>query len=239
MSTPHTAPTPIHWNAFKTFVPPSVRARLRPFVVGTADRLYALVGERPGMRSRPALYVNDEGILKLRPDLSAKLHQNPAVFAIEAGLILQFYRGGIHLDVGCGLRKVTASAIGIDVAAISGPFLASGVNIVTTADRLDAFSDESVDFISCIHSFEHYANPKAVVREWLRVLKPGGRIGIIVPDRRGVIPEREVSTAHEFDYDEQALRAVVTDVAPHCNVLALGTLQNGWSIDLVMEKPLR
>ncbi|MCA1583661.1 MAG: class I SAM-dependent methyltransferase [Acidobacteria bacterium] len=225
-------------RSLKSFVPGFLRAPLRLLVAGTADRLYSLAGEVPVRQLRPALYVNDEGVLKLRPDLSAQLHQNPAIFAVESGAILQFFQGGVHLDVGCGIRKVTASAIGIDVTDGSGPFVARSVNVVTSADNLYLFRDETIDFISCIHSFEHYDNPKDVLREWLRVLKVGGRIGIVVPDRHGLIPDIQLSTAHKFDYDGPRFRALLTECCGGCTIqiLALDTLNNGWSIDLVLEK---
>ena len=137
----------------KTLVPGFLRSPLRSLVRETADRLYNLTGEVSAPQLRPALYVNDEGVLKLRPDLSAKLHQNPAIFAVESGVILQFSRGGVHLDVGCGIRKITASAIGIDIEHASGPFVAMGVNVVTRADILCVFKDETIELISCIRSF--------------------------------------------------------------------------------------
>lgn len=223
-------------TSLKRFVPGILRAPLRFVFMDTADRLYGLAGAAPGRQLQPALYVNDEGVLKLRPDLSAKLHQNPAVFAVESGAILQFFRGGVHLDVGCGIRKITASAIGIDLSAGSGPFVAGTVNVVTSADNLYLFKDETIDFISCVHSFEHYDNPADVLREWLRVLRVGGRLGIVVPDRHGFIPDVQLSTAHKFDYDAPALRALVAEFGAVCTVLALDTLNNGWSIDLVLEK---
>lgn len=203
-------------------------------MTSAADRLYYLGGQGP--RLTPALYVNDDGVLKLRPDLTARLHQNPAIFAVESGAILQFATPGVHLDIGCGLRKITANAIGVDVDAGSGPFLAGSVNVVTTADNLYPFRDESVAFISCIHSFEHYDEPQNVLREWLRVLKVGGRIGIVVPDRHGMIPDLKLSTAHFFDYDAESLSALADTFDNRFTVLALDTLKNGWSIDMVLEK---
>ena len=47
-----------------------------------------------------------------------------------------------------------------------------------------AYPDESVDEIRASHILEHFpqAEEQKIVNEWVRVLKPGGRIRISVPD---------------------------------------------------------
>lgn len=225
--------TGVKWS--KRLLPAVLRHQLRLLAKRTGNRLLHLAGQNPAVQ-QPAFFVNRGGILKLRPDLAARMHQNPSVFAVEAGTILQFYRGGVHLDIGCGSRKITAAAIGIDITDGSAPYVVGGVNVVTSADNLYPFKDDAIDFISCIHSFEHYDNPKAVLKEWLRVLKVAGRIGIVVPARNGLIPDKDLLGAHKFDYDARALEALVSEFGGSYKILALDTLQNGWSIDLVIEK---
>lgn len=44
-------------------------------------------------------------------------------------------------------------------------------------------ANESYDFVFSSHSLEHIANPLKAVKEWLRVIKPGGHIIIIVPEK--------------------------------------------------------
>lgn len=185
---------------------------------------------------QPALYINSTGSLKLRPDISAKLHQTPMTYIVETACIMHYYKEGIHLDIGCGSRKITASAIGVDINDDPSQFLAGTVNIITQADDLHCFSDGAVDFISSIHSFEHYANPREVLLEWYRVLKIGGRICIVVPDKDGVIPDKEILKDHKHDYDTKALEDMVHEFGNCFKILAINTLQNGWSIDLIIEK---
>jgi len=72
--------------------------------------------------------INSEGTLKLYPEFSKVLHINPWQFAIESASILPYYKGGIHLDIGCGTRKITASAIGVDMCDTSAEPI---INIVT------------------------------------------------------------------------------------------------------------
>jgi SAM-dependent methyltransferase len=46
------------------------------------------------------------------------------------------------------------------------------------------FHDHSLDYVASSHVLEHVANPVAAFAEWYRVLKPGGLIYLVVPDRR-------------------------------------------------------
>jgi len=96
------------------------------------------------------------------------------------------------------------------------------------------FADCSVDFISAI-----YTEPKKVLNEWHRVLKVGGHIGIIVPSRKGLVPDKEAigppPWGHAFDYNVDMLQALVADM-DGLEVKEIDTLGNGWSINFVLRK---
>jgi SAM-dependent methyltransferase len=51
------------------------------------------------------------------------------------------------------------------------------------ADRLSAFADESQDFVIASHVLEHLANPLAMLVDIHRVLRPGGLLVLLLPDR--------------------------------------------------------
>jgi SAM-dependent methyltransferase len=55
------------------------------------------------------------------------------------------------------------------------------VNLDT--NRLSAFADQSQDFVIASHVLEHLANPLAVFVDIYRVLKPGGLLALLLPDR--------------------------------------------------------
>lgn len=59
-----------------------------------------------------------------------------------------------------------------------------GFQYIKEAIDLNNIVDESYDFVLSCHSLEHVANPLLALREWMRVLKPGGLINLILPDRR-------------------------------------------------------
>jgi SAM-dependent methyltransferase len=47
-------------------------------------------------------------------------------------------------------------------------------------------SDSAVDRVLLVHLLEHSENPRETLKEIWRVLSPGGRVVIVVPNRRGV-----------------------------------------------------
>jgi len=77
----------------------------------------------------------------------------------------------IRLDIGSGLK------------AIDG-FIPIDRKLGTEAFPLEGYADNSVDEIYASHILEHFSYADAVkaLAEWFRVLKPGGRMRIAVPD---------------------------------------------------------
>lgn len=90
-------------------------------------------------------------------------------------------RGG--LDVGCGPKKVWPHMVGIDNGADTQLF---GVQmkpdmVVKSADRLGVFATEGIENVYSSHLLEHIANWQAALREWWRVVKPGGHLVLYLP----------------------------------------------------------
>jgi ubiquinone/menaquinone biosynthesis C-methylase UbiE len=104
--------------------------------------------------------------------------------------------GGIALDVGCGPGNVTASlaramgrgglAVGLDVSeamlaravrAEAGPQVGF---LRADAQRLP-LRDATVDAVVSIAALQHIPDPAAALVEMTRVLRPGGRLAVMVP----------------------------------------------------------
>lgn len=62
------------------------------------------------------------------------------------------------------------------------------------AQRLENVEDNSFDFLFSSHCLEHVRDPFEALRNWIRVVKPGGHLVINVPDEdlyeQGVWPSR-------------------------------------------------
>lgn len=63
------------------------------------------------------------------------------------------------------------------------------------ADRLSGLADGSQDFIIASHVIEHLANPLAMLADCYRVLRPGGRLVLLVPDRHQTFDKERSPTA--------------------------------------------
>jgi ubiquinone/menaquinone biosynthesis C-methylase UbiE len=59
-----------------------------------------------------------------------------------------------------------------------------GRQYILDGSHLDEIADEKYDFLLSSHNLEHIANPLKAVKEWVRVLKPGGFILLVLPDKR-------------------------------------------------------
>ena len=72
------------------------------------------------------------------------------------------------------------------------------VDIVSPGDQLP-LEDNSVDFVVSSHVIEHFPDPIKALREWYRVVKPGGYLYIIAPHKeRTFDKERPRSTLAEL-----------------------------------------
>jgi glycosyltransferase involved in cell wall biosynthesis/SAM-dependent methyltransferase len=97
--------------------------------------------------------------------------------------------GIVGLDIGCGSRKTHPWLTGVDLmapgsigekASVKG--LVCAADIQASGDDLSMYADESVDLIVARHNLEHYLDPVKTLLEWRRVLRPGGIVGVVLPD---------------------------------------------------------
>jgi len=58
-----------------------------------------------------------------------------------------------------------------------------GKIIINDAVNISLVQNECYDFIFSSHSLEHIANPLKAINEWLRIIKNGGYVIIIVPEK--------------------------------------------------------
>lgn len=129
------------------------------------------------VREIPANAVNSEA--------APLAHQ--AIHDMVAG-ILEKERRGPLLDVPAGEGALAARLIaaGFDVSCCDlypEIFRLGGVSI-RYGDLNGAlpFADRLFDYVTCLEGLEHIENPQQAIREFARVLRPGGKVIVSIPN---------------------------------------------------------
>lgn len=105
----------------------------------------------------------------------------------ESGKImfeLPQYTRGRGLDLGCGPDKAWPHFIGVDDYTATGQFgIQMKPDIACNVTKLDVFGSASMDFAYSSHCLEHVKDYKATLKEWWRVIKPGGHLCLYLPHK--------------------------------------------------------
>lgn len=109
------------------------------------------------------------------------------------------YFVGEGIDIGCGPDPVSLYAeLFPRMGAVRPWDMPDG-----DAQLLQGVADESFDFVHSSHCLEHMRDPREALKNWYRVLKPGGYLVITVPDEdlyeQGVFPSR-FNTDHKWTF---------------------------------------
>jgi 2-polyprenyl-3-methyl-5-hydroxy-6-metoxy-1,4-benzoquinol methylase len=104
----------------------------------------------------------------------------------------RYRAGGRLLDVGCATgdfvwemsRQPGWSALGIDMSQAAVTYARSQMGVVAAVGLLNhaPFADGSLDAITLWNVFEHVYNPRAVLSEAARLLRPGGVLVMTHPN---------------------------------------------------------
>lgn len=102
--------------------------------------------------------------------------------------------GGVLVDIGCGtgqlrhyLRDSFTRYVGIDAARYEG--LPSEVEFhqVDVDCNRSPLPDECADVVAAVETIEHLENPRALMRELVRLAKPGGWIVVTTPNQLSLL----------------------------------------------------
>ena len=146
---------------------------------------------------------------------------------------------GKGADIGCGSDKISSNCIGVDLFGKGeiGKFgcenkKKSHADIKASGDELP-FKNNELDFIVAKHNLEHYDNPEKTLIEWKRVLKKGGKIGVIVPDDK-YVNTKKLDPTHYSKFTMKPLEELFKKVG--FKILGKGYALKKWSIYLIAEK---
>ena len=95
----------------------------------------------------------------------------------EAEGFFQKYCKGKGIDIGCGTQILQTDLMKLDIRPFDQLY-GDG-----DATFLEEIEDESFDYVYSSHCLEHISDLKTCIKNWWRVLKPGGYLLIQVPER--------------------------------------------------------
>lgn len=96
------------------------------------------------------------------------------------------YCAGYGLDLGFGGDPITPAAVRMDLPRPYADYLGDTHPVQLGGDVVDLcwFRDGVLDYVYSSHVLEDFVDVEAVLKEWLRVLRPGGRLIIYCPDEQ-------------------------------------------------------
>ena len=139
--------------------------------------------------------------MTIAPDLALETRarqtlgaSDDAIYAAAADALSRRAARGRIVDVGCGagrlrtfLGDIIDSYAGVDAIRYEG--LPHGMAFMRADLNRDPIPvpDQSADVAISIETIEHLENPRAFVREMVRIVKPGGWIVVTTPNQRSLV----------------------------------------------------
>lgn len=132
------------------------------------------------------------------------------------------------LDLGCGSHKTVQEAIGMDIRPVTDK----------QGDIQELpFGSDNADIIISRHSFEHVLDPVKTMREWIRVLKPLGKMIIVLPDQEFIntMDSFYSHNEHMHAYTRDSFRSFLS-MFPELVIEEQSTILPNWSFGTVVRK---
>ncbi|MFM2061310.1 MAG: hypothetical protein RLZZ507_980 [Cyanobacteriota bacterium] len=134
------------------------------------------------------------------------------VYQMVARTVKQLHPdGGVLVDVGCGSGRLWSFVgnlsnryIGVDV--IRYPDLPAEIEFVPL--NLDTgkapLPDSFADVVCAVETIEHLENPRAFVRELVRLAKPGGLVIVTTPNQLSLLSKLTLVIKNQFNAFQEA-----------------------------------
>lgn len=122
------------------------------------------------------------------------------------------------LDIGCGtgiilkLSKCFGVAYGMELSSEAIPFLKQrSLNFIVQADANQStpFKDNTFSAITCLDVLEHLDNDLSLLKEMLRVCKPGGHVIVSVPALEILWSPHDIALHHKRRYAKQQMLRMI------------------------------
>lgn len=219
----------------------SLRKTLNFSFMADAENIRLMSRFTPESRETFALKT---GSLVLYPPNEALIikHQEEeaALRAAPSGYPLKVLNG---INIGCGDRRISEYLTPVDIMredeGSSGAHHAFLKDAILANPENLPFKAESLDYIVALHMLEHVSNPVEVLLYWETVLKPGGGIGLILPDYRYTwnAAGDQSQFGHKWNSSAEIFERLFREHLADCFELeAIDTLPHKISFDVVLRK---
>lgn len=127
----------------------------------------------------------------------------------EAEKFFEKFCTGKGLDIGAGNDPIMPDVDTFD--------LYQGATFKGNAETLDEIRDASYDWVYSSHCLEHLDDPRKALKNWWRVVKPGGYLIIVVPHRD--LYEKKTTLPSRFNLEHKTYwLAEVRDPGSPCTL---------------------
>jgi SAM-dependent methyltransferase len=170
--------------------------------------------ERIALESPPKLCDGSPAMADFDVEERALLSGGISTTVIHNAVLAALAERDVHasclLDVGCGIgnlrvrvRGICERYIGTDAIRHDG-FPADAEFVVTDLETgRVALADGSCDVVACIETIEHVENPRALMRELVRLATPGGWLVVTTPNQLSVFSKLSLLAKNEFSHFRQ------------------------------------
>lgn len=125
----------------------------------------------------------------------------------------------VIVDIGCGTGmlmedlQVMGKATGLDFSMVALEYCKNrGINNLGRADvRHIPIQDNSVDIITALDLIEHIEDDHGLMREFQRILKPGGIAVMSVPAHKKLWSGHDVALHHFRRYEKPEFRSLIEE----------------------------
>jgi len=119
--------------------------------------------------------------------------------------------GGVLLDIGCGRGNLLGFVgdrfdryIGVDVVKYEGfPTEAEFIPLDLDAGKAP-LPDDFADVVCSVETIEHLENPRAFMRELVRLVKPGGWVIVTTPNQLSLLSKLTLVLKNQFNAFQEA-----------------------------------
>lgn len=133
---------------------------------------------------------------------------------LEGDLVRSFVNGDQHVvELGCGPVKTIERAIGVDRVpkGLPIPHLRGAISVAEVSADVGEplpFKENSQDVVIARHILEHMPMEIQTLRNWKKIIRPGGKLIIAVPDQK-VTSSIPLNPEHCRTYTQESLKDTI------------------------------